>query len=66
MSWGAIYCRSWWGDYKNVQHSIPDKPDCMLPVIVQEFITRVEADGGTVEGKECITNALVEMGAPTK
>jgi hypothetical protein len=62
MSWGKIYCSTWWGDYKNIQHSIPDKADCLYPYLVQEFITRVEADGGTVEGKECLANSLISLG----
>ena len=62
MSFGAIYCQTWWGDYKNVQYSISDKPDCMLPSAEQNFITRTEADGATVEGKECLANSLLDLG----
>lgn len=28
MSFGQIYCRTWWGDPKNIEHSIPHFPDC--------------------------------------
>ena len=62
MSFGAIYCKTWWGDYKNIQHSIPHKPDCLYPPPVQDFINRVEADGGTVEAKDCVTNIILGMG----
>ena len=60
--WGSIYCSTWWGDYRNIQHSLGYKPDCIYPAPVVDFITRVELDGGTVEGKECLANALMALG----
>jgi len=60
--YGQIYCSTWWGDYRNIQRSIVDKPDCILPSAVQNFITRTEADGATVEGKECLANSLLDLG----
>jgi len=60
--YGSIYCTTWFGDYKNIQYSITSKPDCILPLPIQDYITRVEADGGTVEGKECISNNIVGWG----
>lgn len=62
MSFGAIYCQTWWGDYKNIQYSIPNKSDCLLPPPVQDFISRVDADGGTVEAKECVANEVLKLG----
>lgn len=56
--YGSIYCSTWWGDYKNIQHSIPQKLDCMYVDPVPAFITRVEADGGTVEAKECLADCI--------
>jgi hypothetical protein len=54
MSWGKIYCSTWWGDYDNVRHSIPDKPPCMQEEIVANYAVRVEADGGVVEASQCL------------
>lgn len=60
--YGSIYCSTWWGDYKNIQRAMPYMPDCILPQRVQNYIDRVEADSGTVEGKLCVANALIDLG----
>jgi hypothetical protein len=33
-----------------------------LPTVVTDYITRVEADGGTVEGTKCLVNELYSLG----
>lgn len=60
MSFGKIYCSTWWGDYRNIQRSIIDKPDCILPDPLQYYITRVENAGGTVDAKECVANLMID------
>jgi len=62
MSFGAIYCNTWWGDYRNIQRAIPNMPDCILPQRVQNYINRVEDDSGTIEGKYCLADALIALG----
>ena len=56
--YGQIYCSTHWGDYRNIQHSIIDKPDCIFIDPVPAYIVRVEADGGTVEAKECLADKI--------
>lgn len=60
--WGSIYCDTWFGDRANIQHSIPQKPDCLLLETSQELIDRVEADGGITEAKACLDNMLYYYG----
>lgn len=60
--YGSIYCTTWFGDYRNIQRAMPYIPDCILPRAVQNYIDRVEADSGTVEGKLCYANALIDLG----
>lgn len=62
MSWGAIYCKTWWGDRANIQYSIPQKPDCLLDETTKEYIDRVGLDGGTIEAKKCLDDALYKYG----
>jgi len=61
MSFGAIYCNTWWGDWKNIKNSIPfeQRPDCIKYISpVPDFIIRVEADGGTVEAAQCVSDEI--------
>jgi len=59
--WGSIYCSTWFGDYRNIQHSMTSKPDCVYVAPIPDFITRVEADSGTVEGKECSADEIQRL-----
>ena len=62
--WGSIYCKTWWGDRSNIQYSLPVKPFCLLNQSTQDFINRVEADGGIVEegAIQCLDNAMLGDG----
>jgi len=63
-TWGAIYCRTHWGDRKNIQYSLPYKPDCFLLEDTQEYTDRVTTDGGVIEAKRCLDDKLFQLGAP--
>ena len=56
--YGSIYCDTWFGDYRNIEHSIPNAPDCTYYQYAQGFVDRVEADGGTLESVRCVAGEL--------
>jgi hypothetical protein len=61
LGWGSSYCSTWWGDWKNINRAIPfeTRPDCIKYIPpVPAYIVRVEADGGTVEAKDCLANEI--------
>ena len=66
ISWGDIYCSSWWGDTDRTTLSIQNEsaPPCFAPAndIALAFQARVEADGGVLEGYACLVAALQDLG----
>ena len=66
ISWGAIYCETWWGDTDRTTLSIQNEsaPPCFAPIndIAIVFRDRVIADGGTFEGYACLVAALQDLG----
>lgn len=61
--YGSIYCTSWFGNWSNVK-SIPfdSRPACIAYIPpVPDFIVRVEADGGDVEGAQCAGNIIENL-----
>jgi hypothetical protein len=66
ISWGDIYCSTWWGDTDRTTLSIQNEsaPPCFAPIndIAIAFRERVEADGGVLEGYNCLVAALQDLG----
>jgi hypothetical protein len=66
ISWGDIYCSTWWGDTDQTTLSIQNEsaPPCFAPAndIAEAFLARVEADGGVLEGYDCLVAALQDLG----
>ena len=66
ISWAAIYCETWWGDTDQTTLSIQNEsvPPCFAPIndIALAFLDRVEADGGVLEGYDCLVAALQDLG----
>ena len=59
MSWGKIYCSTWWGSYETIRYSIPNQSYCLQPnEQVGNYIVRVYADGGVVEREQCLLEFL--------
>jgi len=56
--YGSVYCQTWFGDVKNIEHSIVEYPDCMYNQYFQDYYDRVIADGATFEGGRCLALAL--------
>lgn len=55
---GEVYSVSWWGNFSadgfgNIYYDIAEG----LSELASNFVSRVEADGGTVESAICIDNA---------
>ena len=69
ISWGIIYCSTWFGQVDETTLSIQNQsaPPCFTPAneIVEQFETRVLNDGGTFEGFDCLTAALQDLGEDT-
>lgn len=69
VSWGVIYCSTWFGQADETTLSIQNEsaPPCFAPAndIVTPFVARVEADGGIVEGYDCLVAALQDLGEDT-
>lgn len=64
MSWGKIYCSTWWGDWRNIKNSIliSQRPDCVKYIPpVPDYIARVVADGGTAEAGICASNSIENL-----
>jgi hypothetical protein len=62
MSWGKIYCSTWWGSYETIRYSIPNQSDCMHPdEQVGDYVIRVYADGGVFEAKACLIDQLTTL-----
>jgi hypothetical protein len=53
MSWGQIYCETYWGKRSQTTLSIQNEAAiaCFAPAndYVDQFTTRLEADGGSIE-----------------
>lgn len=58
MSWGKIYCNTWFGDYENIRHSIDIAPDCTYYPYIADYYARVITDGGVVESARCVAEEL--------
>ena len=69
ISWGIVYCSTWFGQVDETTLSIQNEsaPPCFAPVneIADEFVDRVTADGGVVEGYDCLVGALQDLGEDT-
>ena len=69
VSWGIVYCSTWFGQADETTLSIQNEsaPPCFAPAneIVDQFVTHVEADGGVVEGYDCLVAALQDLGEDT-
>jgi len=69
ISWGIIYCSSWFGQTDETTLSIQNEsaPPCFAPAneIVDQYVTRVETDGGVVEGYDCLVAAIQDLGEDT-
>ena len=69
VSWGIIYCSTWFGQADETTLSIQNAsaPPCFSPAnkIANAFVERVEADGGVVEGYNCLVAALQDLGVQT-
>ena len=69
IGWGSIYCATWFGQTDETTLSIQNEsaPPCFAPAnqIVDAFQERVEADGGTFEGYDCVVAALQDLGENT-
>jgi hypothetical protein len=61
INWGKIYESTYWG---NTDNNISwgkvyaDLAGNEVATIVTEFVSRVEADGGSVESTECLSTDL--------
>ena len=66
ISWGTVYCETWWGDTDRTTLSIQNDsaPTCFAPIndIAIAFQERVEDDGGVLEGYACLVAALQDLG----
>ena len=66
ISWGDVYCSTWFGDTDQTTLSIQNEsaPPCFAPIndIALAFQARVEADGGVLEGYDCLVAALQDLG----
>ena len=69
IGWGIVYCSTWFGQADETTLSIQNEsaPPCFAPAneIVDQFVTRVETDGGVVEGYDCLVAALQDLGEDT-
>ena len=69
IGWGVVYCSTWFGQVDETTLSIQNEsaPPCFAPAnqIVDTFQERVEADGGTIEGYDCLVAALQDLGEDT-
>lgn len=63
-NWGKIYCDTYWGKTSLTTLSIQNEAAiaCFAPAgdYVDQFATRVEGDGGTIEG--CAVKGLQGLG----
>lgn len=63
-NWGQIYCETYWGKKSLTTLSIQNEAAiaCFAPAkdYVDQFTTRLEADGGTIEG--CAVKGLQGLG----
>ena len=60
INWGKIYESTWWGNTDNNISWGKAYADLagVVPALVSEFVSRVEADGGSVESTECLSTDL--------
>ena len=69
IGWGIVYCSTWFGQADETTLSIQNEsaPPCFAPAneIVDQFVTPGEADGGVVEGYDCLVAALQDLGEDT-
>jgi hypothetical protein len=69
ISWGVVYCSTWFGQVDETTLSIQNEsaPPCFAPTndIATYYSDRVLADGGVVEGYDCLVAALQDLGEDT-
>lgn len=69
IGWGVVYCSTWFGQADETTLSIQNEsaPPCFAPAndIATPYVARVEADGGIVEGYDCLVAALQDLGEDT-
>jgi hypothetical protein len=60
INWGKIYESTYWGNTDNNISWGKAYADLagVVPALVSEFVSRVEADGGSVESTECMSTDL--------
>ena len=60
INWGKIYESTYWGNTNNniSWGKVYANLASIVPELVSEFVSRVEADGGSVESTECLSNDL--------
>ena len=60
INWGKIYESTYWGNTDNNISWGKVYADLagVVPALVSEFVSRVEADGGSVESTECLSTNL--------
>jgi len=66
ISWGVIYCSSWFGQTDETTISIQNEsaPLCFTPAneIVDQYNTYVTNNGGVYENTTCLTAFLQDIG----
>ena len=60
INWGKIYESTYWGNTDNNISWGKAYADLagVVPALVSEFVSRVVADGGSVESTECLSTDL--------
>ena len=60
INWGKIYESTYWGNTDNNigWGSVYAYLAGVVPALVSEFVSRVAADGGSVESTECLSTDL--------
>ena len=63
MSFGQIYCTTWFGHHANVVYSlpVPPNPECLFQDETTAYDTRVTTDGGTTEALQCVDQFIYEL-----
>ena len=69
ISWGIIYCSTWFGQVDETTISIQNEsaPVCFAPAneIVDQYMTYVANNAGTFEGYNCLVQLLQDGGEET-
>lgn len=66
ISWGIIYCSSWFGQTDETTLSIQNEsaPVCFAPAneIVDQYVTYIANNAGVVENYNCLVQVLQDDG----